>query len=282
MKIRFICCLATVLILGGYNAYASHISDGQDLVKKLESTQDLYTAYNLYAFRDRVHAINYKHGTLIPAGTKIKRIYIKSWYLGKEIYFDFQKDKVRFAGTYGMTSRNDNALTFVTDHNNKKYRYIFRYRFHTGKSFEGYFNAVLSTKNFSQQTEGFDEEVIAAIRKGVVIEGMTREQVIMSMGYPPEHKTPNIDSAEWLYWMDKEKTKKICFNFEGLAIECGSPADRSLTSSTANQKPPTSSSTDTQPQDINSRFETLRKLFENGLISEEDYNQKKSEILKDL
>ena len=74
MKIRLICCLAIVLILGEYNAYASHSSDGEDLVKKLKSTQELYTAYNLYAFGSKVHSINYKHGTLIPVGTKIKKI----------------------------------------------------------------------------------------------------------------------------------------------------------------------------------------------------------------
>lgn len=278
MKIRFICCLATVLILGGYNAYASHVSDGQDLVEKLESTQELYTAYNLYAFGSKVHAINYKHGNLIPAGTKIEKIYIKSWYLDKAIYFDSQKEKVRF-GTPGlMSSRIDEVVTFVTGDNNKEYRYIFKYRFHPGKSFLGYFDAMLSTENFSQQTEGFDENVIAAIKQGAVIEGMTREQVIMSMGYPPEHRTSRINSPEWIYWMDKGKTKKICFNFEELAIECGTPADRSITSGTANKKSRTSS----QPQDINSRFETLRNLFEKGLISEKEYNQKKNEILKDL
>ncbi|MCK4838820.1 MAG: SHOCT domain-containing protein [Desulfobulbaceae bacterium] len=283
MKSTFIFCLAAVLILGGHNAYASHRSDGEDLVAKLGSSQEFYTAYNLYAFGRKVHSINYKHGTLIPIGTKIKSIYMQSWYLSKAIYFDAHKDSIRVGTPGEMSSRNDNFLTFVTDDDNK-YSYIFRYRFHPGRSFEGYFNKILSTENFSQQTDGFNEEVIAAIRKGVVIEGMTREQVIMSMGYPPEHRTSRLDSPEWLYWMTKQQTNKICFNFEGITLVCGSdPKAKSTTtfSSTTSSLSKTSP-VNPQSQDIKSRFDVLNNLLETGMISQEDYNQKKEEILKDL
>lgn len=272
MKIRFIGCLLTVLILVGHNAYASHSSDGRALVKKLQSNQDLYTAYNLYAFGNKVHSINYKHGKMIPVGTKIKKIYFKSYYLAESIDYDSaRKISVRTASENGMVNRNDSRLTFVTD-DDIEYHYIFKYRHHPRKSFAATFSAIIATEDFSQQSKGFNSEVVEAIKKGVVIEGMTRAQVIMAMGYPPEHKTPSIDSPEWLYWMDKTATKKICFNHEALAIECGSDPAKTIA------LPPA----ENQGQDINSRFETLAILLKNGLISEEDYKRKKEEILKDL
>jgi hypothetical protein len=29
---------------------------------------------------------------------------------------------------------------------------------------------------------------------------MTKEQVIVSLGYPPAHQTPSLDAPQWKYW----------------------------------------------------------------------------------
>jgi hypothetical protein len=39
-----------------------------------------------------------------------------------------------------------------------------------------------------------------AIRAGKVTIGMTKAEVIMSLGYPPAHQTPNLDWPQWKYW----------------------------------------------------------------------------------
>jgi len=39
-----------------------------------------------------------------------------------------------------------------------------------------------------------------AIRAGKVAIGMTKAEVIMSLGYPPAHQTPNLDWPQWKYW----------------------------------------------------------------------------------
>ena len=39
-----------------------------------------------------------------------------------------------------------------------------------------------------------------AIRAGKVTIGMTKGEVIMSLGYPPAHQTPNLDWPQWKYW----------------------------------------------------------------------------------
>lgn len=39
-----------------------------------------------------------------------------------------------------------------------------------------------------------------AIRAGKVTIGMTKAEVIISLGYPPAHQTPNPDWPQWKYW----------------------------------------------------------------------------------
>ena len=41
---------------------------------------------------------------------------------------------------------------------------------------------------------------VKAIEEGAVEVGMTRDQVLMSVGYPPAHRTPSLESREWHYW----------------------------------------------------------------------------------
>lgn len=50
--------------------------------------------------------------------------------------------------------------------------------------------------------DAFDEATRNAIKAGTLSRGMTREQIVMTRGYPPAHKTPGIDSdnGRWVYW----------------------------------------------------------------------------------
>jgi len=46
----------------------------------------------------------------------------------------------------------------------------------------------------------WSEPVRRAVSAGKVAIGMTREQVIVSLGYPPAHETPSLDRDHWKYW----------------------------------------------------------------------------------
>jgi hypothetical protein len=39
-----------------------------------------------------------------------------------------------------------------------------------------------------------------AVRAGKVAIGMSKEQVLVSLGYPPIHQTPSLDAPQWKYW----------------------------------------------------------------------------------
>jgi outer membrane protein assembly factor BamE (lipoprotein component of BamABCDE complex) len=63
--------------------------------------------------------------------------------------------------------------------------------------------------------ESFPEEVQEAIFEGRVLRGMTKQQVLMAIGYPPTHRTPGIGANEWTYWANRWRTYKLQFDREG-------------------------------------------------------------------
>ncbi len=46
---------------------------------------------------------------------------------------------------------------------------------------------------------------------GTVNIGMSKDAVIKALGYPPEHKTPNLEGNEWRYWKNRYGTMLVSF-----------------------------------------------------------------------
>jgi hypothetical protein len=47
---------------------------------------------------------------------------------------------------------------------------------------------------------GYAPDERALIMKGRVVRGMSKETVLLTRGYPPAHKTPELSSDDWQYW----------------------------------------------------------------------------------
>lgn len=65
--------------------------------------------------------------------------------------------------------------------------------------------------------EKFDKDVVAKILSGDVSRGMTKEQVIMSRGYPPGHKTSSLSDSRWHYWSSRFIRQGLIFEGDILA-----------------------------------------------------------------
>jgi hypothetical protein len=59
--------------------------------------------------------------------------------------------------------------------------------------------------------EKFDEKTAKNIRNGILAPGMTKEQVVMTRGYPPGHKTPSLEIDTWIYWSNVVVNHKYVF-----------------------------------------------------------------------
>ena len=69
--------------------------------------------------------------------------------------------------------------------------------------------------NPKAKLDRYPDKVRGAIRQGKVLPGMTREQVIMSVGYPPTHKTPSLQSSVWSHWTSRAGRYEVHWNSKG-------------------------------------------------------------------
>ncbi|MDY0190205.1 MAG: hypothetical protein RBR22_05675 [Desulfuromonas sp.] len=158
----------------------------------------MYTAYNMwYEAPHQMSAINYKRGSILPAGTLVKNIAIYTEEFSPHKYISFRR---------------------VSD--NQSFKVHFRSKFHPGKTIEDYRQMMFSRQSFQQQTANMSEREINAIIRGVLVTGMSKEAVRLSYGVPPQHRTPTLDANIWRYWTSRMVSKDVCFDMHGRTIRC--------------------------------------------------------------
>lgn len=188
---RIIILIGLLGALGGCVGQAAVPPDGPELPV-------MYTAYNIWQHDQTVFCINFKTGDrIIPAGTALRGVEIEAISDGNARIIRF-----RIAAT-GETIK----VRFVA-------------RWHPGETIETYRAKMFSDKNFSALTARLTDSEIEAIRRGVVVEGMSKTAVLVSYGIPPEHANTGIDSNRWVYWQNKLNRKAVCFNLEGRTVSC--------------------------------------------------------------
>jgi hypothetical protein len=60
--------------------------------------------------------------------------------------------------------------------------------------------------------KSFPPNIQYAIAAGHLVRGMTREQVLMSVGYPASSEVPNLSSNEWLFWITDKVQYRVKFD----------------------------------------------------------------------
>ena len=161
--------------------------------------KQLYTAYNIWRMKPyNMKCINYKKGyDILPAGTKVHDV---------EIYWDSQIRK--------------NMIAFKSAEDNRSYNIWFTKNWHPGKTIEDYRKLMFTTNNFDQMTIGMNEEEITAIIEGTIVDGMSKNAVLISYGYPPEHRTRSLSLKGWIYQRNKFAQIHVCFDKNDRTIRC--------------------------------------------------------------
>ena len=153
----------------------------------------LYTAYNIWK-APKMKCINFKQGTdIIPAGTEVKGI--RLW-----------------------SQKRDSNLNFTTVKDGRKYTIGFTKRWHPKKSTADYRDMMFTTKNFKELTEGLSAMEIEAIKKGILVNGMSKRAVLICYGPPPEHYTPDQNANTWYYWANRKDKIEIKFDHHGKLV----------------------------------------------------------------
>lgn len=128
-----------------------------------------YTQYNFWVEKDKNNTTNYSRGELIPFNTQVELISI-------------DKKKV-------VISANGRQFQII---NKPKY---------TQKSP----NEIADTLLASQKVNlaGIPEDRQSDMRNGILRLGMSKDQTVITRGYPPRHETPSNDANRWVYWTSR-------------------------------------------------------------------------------
>ena len=62
-------------------------------------------------------------------------------------------------------------------------------------------------------------EMRNAILAGHIRRGMSREQVLMAVGYPITSENPRLDAATWRYWRSMSDEFQVLWNAQGLVAD---------------------------------------------------------------
>lgn len=214
---------------------------------KPETKQKLYTSHNIWLWPSyNIKCINYKGApTKIVAGTEVTNVQIQS-------------------DVYSSNERNTERISFKLADSGKKYTISFVQRYHPKKTIIDYMENMFTAKTFDELTEGMSVSEKTAIRQGIIVDGMSKEAVLVSYGPPPEHVTSSLDNKKWKYWIDKRKTKLVHFNGKNKTYNTGHP-------STGDQKADT----------LEDKLVQLKRLLDKGLITSQEYKEKRADLLKE-
>ena len=155
--------------------------------------QGLYTQFNFWYERPRrMHSINYKKGTILPAGTEVSDV-------------EITRKNIRFKAR------------------GESFRIRFNPKFHPDETSETLGQKMFGIKNRKLLTAGMTAIEIKSIKEGVLYLGMSKKAVLVAYGFPPSHQTRSLDSKRWKFWIHRFRWKTICFGDTNKTIKCEDP-----------------------------------------------------------
>jgi hypothetical protein len=153
-----------------------------------------YTCCNLHHDKNRISDANWTHAQMIPAGSPIR-------VLG-----------------YGMNEANVeiDGQPFVIAHEYGRKQ----------ESVEQFVSKLVVKASPRGKVASWPGPVRDAIAKGIVVNGMTRDQVLVSVGYPPTHRTPTLDATMWQHWQSRAGRFEVYWGADGKVERTNGVKDR--------------------------------------------------------
>lgn len=126
-----------------------------------------YTCCNLHYEGDWISDANWSSIPMIPAGAAIKVLD----YGRYRVHVEIDGRKMRLGLDYGRQ-----------------------------QPLEDWAKQLVVSEDPRRKVAAWPRPVRDAVQAGKVSLGMTQEQVLVSLGYPPRHQTPALDAPQWKYW----------------------------------------------------------------------------------
>lgn len=151
--------------------------------KQKEPKFAAYTCCNLHYDGDWVSDLNYSTLPRIPAGTPIKVVDYGRW----RVFTEIGGRKIRLGLDYGRSAETlaQFARKLTVDHD---------LRFRLAQ---------------------FPPIVQDAIRAAKLLPGMTKEQVVISVGFPSHYETKSVNDPAWKFWLTSRIAYSVIFDANG-------------------------------------------------------------------
>jgi len=135
---------------------------------------ELYTLVNLHVDPkgNRIFTTNYQSAILLPLCTRVQVIEQS----GKAVRFRSVEQGVEY--TYLRTK-------------------------HLVASFADHLAKVFGDECVSSRVAAMNQIDRDGIAAGRAVPGMSKDAVILAMGFPPDHANPNLESDLWTFWRNK-------------------------------------------------------------------------------
>ena len=174
----FITVVIFGLILNGCMGGSSSIKLTPELKKVVDNNTTLYTQFNIFVDVNKVLSTNYEIGFLLPINSKI---ILQS--VGKNVVkFIYNDREIRLINIEKYTGLNTIQLT------------------------NRYFSK--NKVDLSRFTNSEQHSINAAL----ISDGMSKNAVLLSRGYPPIHITKTLNRDTWTYWQGTRDKLVVHFN----------------------------------------------------------------------
>ena len=88
-----------------------------------------------------------------------------------------------------------------------------------GLSVQNYLDLILSPTPVSYS--GLTPEDQEGVKAGKAMPGMTKQGVMVALGYPARNRTPSTDLNTWVYWKGRLNTLAVNFDGTGKVVSVG-------------------------------------------------------------
>ncbi|RBP53373.1 hypothetical protein [Arenicella xantha] len=153
------------------------LGGSSSLYAKVSVGQQYFTQYNIWVEKEKHVTTNYSRGELIPLNTAVTVESIG----GKTMVLDVDGRKIMIENVRKFTLRDIKQIA----------------------------EEMLAPNKVSLASFAKDRQL--DIQSGILRLGMSKEQAIMTRGYPPRHKTPTTNANQWVYWTSRFVQLTIVF-----------------------------------------------------------------------
>ncbi len=173
-------------LTGCFATYEVKDKSGQSMM----NSGGVYTLVNLHPDmgRSRLYAVNYQQQGLIPLCSEVV-----------------------------LLEANKKVMVFKMKDGGQKFSYY--YHKAAAEPFMDHLSRFFGRECDANKVKSMSKVDQDGIKQGVAIKGMTRDGVVLAMGYPPRHQTPNLEANTWKYWVNKFGTMRVVFNEKGLVSQ---------------------------------------------------------------